>query len=165
MYHDRGRDSVVLKTVYKSPTTIHVFAFSADDPNLFPHMPPVDQNVIRTQVDLQGWAIEALSPTTTLLTLLEQSDPKGWSNKTSIPQQMITTVTGVGEFAIKFGGPPIMTRLDGAKVNNIRYDHERGSFRVEYEGAADRRTSDAGNQVSPAVPIIECELRDRKSVV
>ena len=68
---------VVLKTVYKSPSTVHVFAFSADDPNLFPQIPPVDPSVIRTQVDLQGWAIEALSPNTTLVTLLEQSDPKG----------------------------------------------------------------------------------------
>ncbi|OBZ73923.1 hypothetical protein A0H81_06441 [Grifola frondosa] len=79
-----GRDAVVLKTVYKSPTTIHAFSFSADDPVLFPSIPPVDPNFIRAQVDLQGWAIEALSPTTTLVTLLEQSDPKGWSNKASI---------------------------------------------------------------------------------
>ncbi|KAH8093251.1 hypothetical protein BXZ70DRAFT_949630 [Cristinia sonorae] len=154
-----GRDAVVLKTVYKSSSTIHVFAFSADDPNLFPQMPPTDPNVIRTQVDLQGWAIEALSPTTTLLTLLEQSDPKGWKDKTSIPQQMITTVTGVGEFAIKFGGPPIVTRLDGARSNDMRYDHERGSFRIEYENAPDRRSSDAAGQASPAAPSIECELR------
>jgi len=47
---------------------------------------------------LQGFAIETLSPTTTLLTLLEQSDPKGWTNKTAIPQQMITTLAGIGEF-------------------------------------------------------------------
>jgi len=66
---------------------------------------------IRTQVDLQGWSIEALSPGTTLITLLEQSDPKGWSNKNSIPQQMTAAVAGVGEFVIKCGGPPLMTRL------------------------------------------------------
>ncbi|KAH9941967.1 hypothetical protein B0H21DRAFT_824300 [Amylocystis lapponica] len=158
-----GRDAVVLKTVYKSPTTIHVFAFSADDPNLFPNIPPADPNVIRTQIDLQGWAIEALSPTTTQLTLLEQSDPKGWSNKGSIPQQMITTVAGVGEFAIRCGGPPVATRLEGAKARQIRYDHERGSFRIEYEGSASRRTSGAKNAdeapLSPAMPVIECELR------
>ena len=65
-----------------------MFSFSADDPHLFNNFPQVDPNVIRTQVDLQGWAIESLSPTTTLLTLLEQSDPKGWTNKTSIPQQV-----------------------------------------------------------------------------
>lgn len=154
---------MVLKTVYKSPTTIHVFAFSADDPNLFPHIPPVDPNIIRTQVDLQGWAIEALSPTTTLLTLLEQSDPKGWTGKTSIPQQMIAAVTGIGDFAIKFGGPPVATRLEGAKANDIRYDHERGSFRIEYEGSPSRRASNDDKTtelpVSPAMPIIECELR------
>ncbi|KAF8623144.1 hypothetical protein AX17_007533 [Amanita inopinata Kibby_2008] len=131
-----GRDSVVLKTVYKSPTSIHVFSFSADaDPHLFPNnqIPPVDPNVIRTQVDLQGWAIEALSPTTTLLTLLEQSDMKGWTGKTSMPSQMITNVAGIGEFAIKCGGPPVVTRLSGAKKSVERFDWEKASFRVVYE--------------------------------
>ncbi|KII86031.1 hypothetical protein PLICRDRAFT_144823 [Plicaturopsis crispa FD-325 SS-3] len=159
-----GRDAVVLKTVYKSPTTIHVFSFSADDPHLFPTIPPVEPNVIRTQIDLQGWAIEALSPTTTLLTLLEQSDPKGWSNKASIPQQMINALAGVGEFAIKCGGPPAVTRLAGAKANQIRYDHERGNFRIEYEGSASRRTLAEnalakGEETAAQAPLIECEIR------
>ncbi|KAF8972730.1 hypothetical protein BDZ97DRAFT_1782409 [Flammula alnicola] len=161
-----GRDSVVLKTVYKSPTTIHVFSFSADDPHLFPHIPPAEPNVIRTQVDLQGWAIEALSPTTTLLTLLEQSDPKGWTNKTSIPTQMINTLAGIGEFAIKCGGPPVVTRLAGAKANELRYDHERGMFKVEYEPSASRRsTSTLGANGksdgldNSGLPAIECEIR------
>ncbi|KAJ4474926.1 hypothetical protein J3R30DRAFT_624619 [Lentinula aciculospora] len=169
-----GRDSVVLKTVYKSPTTIHVFSFSADDPHLFPNIPPVDPNVIRTQVDLQGWAIEALSPNTTLLTLLEQSDPKGWTNKTSIPTQMINALAGIGEFAIKCGGPPIVTRLTGAKANDLRYDHERFNFRLEYEPSARRRmvasspiehpvtltlTSPDDDSGTPTSPVIECEIR------
>ena len=166
------RDAVLLKTVYKSPTTAHVFSFSADEPNLFPNIPQVEANTntIRTQVDLQGFAIETLSPTTTLLTLLEQSDPKGWTNKTSIPQQMITTLAGIGEFAIKCGGPPVTTRLAGAKATEIRYDHERALFRIEYEVSAGRRTSTSPD-VSPtnsrsedgsspsSSPTVECELR------
>ncbi|KAF8888095.1 hypothetical protein BD779DRAFT_1611394 [Infundibulicybe gibba] len=152
-----GRDSVVLKTVYKSPTTIHVFSFSADDPHLFPNIPPTEPNVIRTQVDLQGWAIEALSPTTTLLTLLEQSDPKGWTNKTSIPTQMINNLAGIGEFAIKCGGPPVVTRLAGAKANEIKYDHEKASFRIEYEASGSRRPSAPDSQ--DRLPTIECEVR------
>ncbi|KAJ3854279.1 hypothetical protein EV368DRAFT_37118 [Lentinula lateritia] len=170
-----GRDSVVLKTVYKSPTAIHVFSFSADDSHLFPNIPTVDPNVIRTQVDLQGWAIEALSPNTTLLTLLEQSDPKGWTNKTSIPTQMINALAGIGEFAIKFGGPPIVTRLAGAKANDLRYDHERFNFRLEYEPSTSRRmvggspndnsaatstsTTSDEDSGSPTSPVIECEIR------
>ncbi|THU94911.1 hypothetical protein K435DRAFT_966661 [Dendrothele bispora CBS 962.96] len=168
-----GRDSVVLKTVYKSPTTIHVFSFSADDPHLFPNIPPADPNIIRTQIDLQGWAIESLSPNTTLLTLLEQSDPKGWTNKTSIPTQMINALAGIGEFAIKFGGPPVVTRLTGAKANDIRYDHERLNFRMEYEPSANRRIAstssddgsstpngnDSGTSASNGLPVIECEVR------
>ncbi|PBK99948.1 hypothetical protein ARMGADRAFT_1051766 [Armillaria gallica] len=159
-----GRDSVVLKTVYKSPTTIHVFAFSADDPHLFPVIPPAEPNVIRTQVDLQGWAIEMLSPTTTLVTLLEQSDPKGWTNKTSIPTQMMNALAGIGEFTIKCGGPPVMTRLAGAKANEIRYDHERMNFRIEYEVSSSRSNDTSGDTASNSLslqtlPIIECELR------
>ncbi|KAJ7493327.1 hypothetical protein B0H11DRAFT_2005919 [Mycena galericulata] len=150
-----GRDSVVLKTVYKSPTTIHVFSFSADDPHLFPSIPPVD---------LQGWAIETLSPTTTLLTLLEQSDPKGWTNKTSIPTLMINALAGIGEFAIKCGGPPVVTRLSGAKANDMRYDHDRSSFKIEYEASASRQSGSGGSDASNAIgsagmPVIECELR------
>ncbi|KAH7098587.1 hypothetical protein BKA62DRAFT_712797 [Auriculariales sp. MPI-PUGE-AT-0066] len=130
-----ARDAVLLKTVYKSPTTLHVFAFSTDDDKLFGSIPPAsDPTTIRMQVDLQGWAIEQLSPTTTALTLLEQSDPKGWANKSSIPQMMIATVAGVGEFAIKSGGPPVLSRLGGgARKTAMRYDHEKGVFRVEYE--------------------------------
>jgi hypothetical protein len=146
--------------VYKSPTTIHVFSFSADDLHLFPHIPPVDLNVIRTQVDLQGWAIEALSPTTTSLTLLEQSDPKGWTNKTSIPTQMIGTLAGIGEFAIKCGGPPVVTRMAGAKANEMRYDYEKGSFKVEYEPSAKRiAPSSGGGEDLDSLPAIECEIR------
>ena len=147
--------------MYKSPTAIHVFSFSADDPHLFPNVPPVEPNVIRTQVDLQGWAIEALSPTTTLVTLLEQSDPKGWANKTTIPTQMINSLAGIGEFVIKCGGPPVVTRLAGAKVNELRYDHERSSYRIEYEASASRRTSVTSSDESDALssPVIECEIR------
>ena len=165
------RDAVLLKTVYKSLTTAHVFSFSADEPNLFSNIPQIEANTIRTQVDLQGFAIEALSPTTTLLTLLEQSDPKGWTNKTSIPQQMITTLAGIGEFAIKCGGPPVATRLAGAKATDIRYDHERMSFRIEYEVSAFRRPL-LSPEITPSnsllederaspssTPIVECELR------
>lgn len=169
---------MVLKTVYKSPTTIHVFAFSVDDLPLFPFIPPVSPTTIRTQVDLQGWAIEALSPTTTLVTLLEQSDPKGWSNKNSIPQQMITAVAGVGEFVIKCGGPPVTTRLDGANIDSVRYDHDRGNFRIEYSVCPSRRTTTTSTSTfaslatngesmaqkeeeekTSTMPIVECELR------
>ncbi|KAI6112907.1 hypothetical protein F5141DRAFT_1110296 [Pisolithus sp. B1] len=174
-----GRDAVLLKTVYKSPNTIHVFSFSADDPYLFPSLPPPDPSVIRTQVDLQGWAIEALNPTTTQLTLLEQSDPKGWSNKAmTIPSQMVAAVAGVGDFVIKCGGPPVVTRLAGARATDMRYEHEKGTFRVAYECAAGRRggsspggagsnaasgdTEDRGNDPGPSPSLlhtIECEIR------
>ncbi|KZP01647.1 hypothetical protein CALVIDRAFT_559449 [Calocera viscosa TUFC12733] len=135
------RDSILLKTAYKSSSSVHVFAFSTDDANLFPSIPPTDPNFIRSQVDLQGWAVEVLSPTTTQITLLDQSDPKGWSNKAYIPQQMIATLAGMGEFAIKLGSPPMIARLGGARVSRSRYEFDKGSFRLEYEGSEQRRSS------------------------
>ena len=102
-----------------------------------------------------------LSPTTTLLTLLEQSDPKGWANKTTIPTQMINSLAGIGDFVIKCGGPPVITRLAGAKTNGLRYDHEKSSFRVEYEACSNRRTSNPSpddNDTSIS-SVIECEIR------
>ncbi|KAG8950021.1 hypothetical protein FRC04_008100 [Tulasnella sp. 424] len=136
-----ARDTILLSTSYKSPTAVHFFSFSTDDKKLFPGIPDPEPAVIRTQVDLQGWSIEALSPTTTLLTLLDQSDPKGWSNKSSIPQQMVATLAGVGEYAIKCGGPPVATRFGGSKVASMKYDHEKATFKVEYEGSETRRHS------------------------
>ena len=160
---------------------MHLFSFSTDDVNLFPQIPPSDPNFIRTQVDLRGWAIEALSPNTTQITLIEQSDPKGWSNKSSIPQQMIAALAGVGEFCIKAGGPPIVSRLGGGRAHVKRYDHEKGVFRLEYEGDISRRANGTNSinatpsssqtdlsdttvqipatSIAPSRPFIECELR------
>lgn len=91
---------------------------------------------------------------------------------------MITAVAGVGEFVIKCGGPPVMTRLDGASVDSARYDHDRGSFRIEYSVSSSRRTTttststftssvtEAGSKAQTeeedknlTMPIVECELR------
>jgi hypothetical protein len=159
---------------------VHLFSFSTDDTNIFPQIPPPDPNFIRTQVDLRGWTIEALSPNTTQITLIEQSDPKGWSNKSSIPQQMIATLAGVGEFCIKTGGPPIVSRLGGARAHVMRYDHEKAVFRLEYEGDVFRRSSTNSINATPSSsqtdlsdmtiqtpaasngpsrPFVECELR------
>lgn len=127
-------------------------------------------------MDLRGWAIEALSPNTTQVTLIEQSDPKGWSNKASLPQQIIAAVSGVGDFVIKCGGPPMLSRLGGAHAIVDRYDHEKTQFRLEYEGDIARRASTHAPSSTPAGsvsdlsdtlastavqprPFVECELR------
>ncbi|KAG9105457.1 hypothetical protein FRC07_009270, partial [Ceratobasidium sp. 392] len=122
------RDTLLLKTSYKSPTAAHVFSFSTTDTTLFPTLPPPELPTIRTHVDLHGFAIEALSPTTTLLTLLEQSRAKTGA------AGMVATLAGIGEMVIRGGGaPPVVSRLSGARKTRVRYEHERGVWRVEYE--------------------------------
>ncbi|SPO29839.1 uncharacterized protein UTRI_06112_B [Ustilago trichophora] len=148
-----ARDTVVIQTAYKAPTSVHIFSFSTDDRAQFPAIPPVEAGTIRTQIDLRGWSVEALSPTTVHVTMLEQSDPKGWTSKSATPAAMVSAVAGVGEYAIKFGGPPVLTRMLGAKTKVSRYDHEKATFRVEYtcDVPVDEGLSDAPN--------VECEIR------
>ncbi len=52
-----------------------------------------------------------------------------------------------------------MTRLAGAKANEIRYDHEKMSFRVEYEALASRRANTNDDDNDQHSPSIELELR------
>ncbi|WVR03981.1 hypothetical protein IAU60_000980 [Kwoniella sp. DSM 27419] len=149
-----ARDSVMLRTTYKSPSSVHLFGFSTDDTELFPRIPAVtDPTVIRTQIDLQGWSVESLSPNTVQVTLLEQSDPRGWSNKSSIPQVMMSTLAGIGEFAIKHGAPPVATRLGGAKALSSRYDVEQETLRFEYECAEARRSNSSSTYTAFPLPV------------
>ncbi|PWN31946.1 Bet v1-like protein, partial [Meira miltonrushii] len=147
-----SRDSVVIETVYKSPSSIHIFSFSSDDKKLFPAIPSPDTGAIRTQIDLRGWSIESLSPTTAHITLIEQSDPKGWTSKSSAtPAAMTAAVAGVGDFAIKQGGPPITTRLLGGKIRQMKYEADKSSYRIEYDLAENHSEDLSGN--------VECEIR------
>ncbi|GAA5924753.1 hypothetical protein JCM3775_005461 [Rhodotorula graminis] len=165
------RDSVLLRTAYKSPTTVHIFSSSTDDTSLFPSIPPPAPGTIRAQVDLYGWSIEALSPTTTQITLLDQSDPKGWSTKSSwTPQALVQAVAGVRDYAIKRGAPPVVTRLGGAGVRKTaeEYDPDRAALRVEYalSGTSSSSSSPASSSSSStaqasedASQTVECEIR------
>ncbi|CAD6920654.1 unnamed protein product [Tilletia controversa] len=173
-----ARDSILLSTTYRSQdcSSAHHFSFSTSDRSLFPSIPAPSPGVIRSQVDLRGWSIEALNPTTAHVTLIEQSDPKGWTTKSaSIPTAMVSAVAGVGAWAIKNGGPPIVTHLSvGAKQVVNKYESDKGRYRLEYEldrsssssGAQGASSSDeaetSGHGDKPAVvipPVIECELR------
>ncbi|GAA5894812.1 hypothetical protein JCM5296_007589 [Sporobolomyces johnsonii] len=149
------RDSVTLRTAYKSPSSVHIFSFSTDDTSLFPSIPSPELGTIRTQTDLYGWSIEALSPTTTQITLLDQSDPKGWSNKSWTPTQLIQAVAGVRDFSIKYGAPPVVTRMAGARKTRAEYEHDKGTFRVEYELAA---PFDPSADAAPVELELRCDI-------
>jgi hypothetical protein len=154
-----SRDNVTIETSYQSPSSIHIFSFSTDDRGLFPSLPKIELGTIRTQVDLRGWSIESLSPTTVHITLIEQSDPKGWTSKSqATPSAMASAVAGVGDFAIKRGSPPITTRLLGAKTKLIKYDHDQGTIRLEYELASGQAIDEEAS-TSDGAQHVECEIR------
>lgn len=67
---------------------------------------------------------------------------------------MIAAVAGMGEFAIKYGAPPIATRIMGAQIMNPRYDYERSTFRLDYEtiSTTSPSTQLTGSETSLPVP-------------
>lgn len=128
----QARDATLVQTAYQSPTSIHVFSFSADEH--ISELPAPAPGTVRMQVDLCGWSIEALSPTTVHVTLVEQSDPRGWLSKARIPPQMITAMAGAGEHVLRYGAPPCISRLLNARVQTQVYSDD--SFDVSYVAAA-----------------------------
>ncbi|WFD27859.1 hypothetical protein MNAN1_002865 [Malassezia nana] len=140
------RDAALVQTAYRSPTSIHLFSFSAED-----QAPPAEPGTIRMHVDLQGWSIEALSPTTVHVTLIEQSDPRGWLPKTRIPPLMVAAMAGAGERALKHGAPPIVSRMLNARAVSQSYPPEMDAFHLSYVACADAVDDEADT--------LECELR------
>ncbi|GAA5880465.1 hypothetical protein JCM3774_005201 [Rhodotorula dairenensis] len=158
-----ARDSVLLRTAYKSPSSVHIFSSSTDNTTLFPSIPPPANGTIRIQTDLFGWSIEALSPTTTQITLLDQSDPKGWSSKSSwTPQALVQAVAGVRDYSLKYGAPPVVTRLGGrVRKTSEEYDPDRSTLRVVYApiarfGTAPELSAATAGDVDS---VVECEIR------
>ncbi|KAI9613324.1 hypothetical protein H4Q26_009924 [Puccinia striiformis f. sp. tritici PST-130] len=161
------RDSVLITTTYKSPASVHIFSVSTDDSNLFPSIQPPTPGYIRARTEILGWSIESLSPTTTQITLIDQHDPLGWSPKSWTPAQLIAQVANVGEFALKSGGPPLITRISGARVTLSKYEHDKGTFRAEYTASENALTPaivDPSNSTTCLIEfsdasMVECEIR------
>lgn len=147
----------MLRTAYKSPSSVHIFSSSTDNTSLFPSIPSPADGTIRIQTDLYGWSIEALSPTTTQITLLDQSDPKGWSSKSAwTPQALVQAVAGVRDYSLKNGAPPVVTRLSGkVRKTSEEYDPDKAALRVSFApipGAS-------GAVVDEFDSMVECEIR------
>jgi hypothetical protein len=121
---------------------MHIFSFTPDA-SLFPSVPfSSDSSLMREEMTLQGWSLERLSPTTIHVTLIEQVDARALAAKT-ITQQMQSAMAGLGETAIKTGGPPVISRLSGAKISASRYDVEKAVVKFTYEAAIVRTVTSA----------------------
>jgi hypothetical protein len=116
---------------------MHIFSFTPDA-SLFPSAPfSAESSLSREEISLQGWSLERLSPTTIHVTLIEQVDARNPAAKT-VTQQMHSAMAGLGETAIKSGGPPVIARLNGAKIAASRYDVDSTTLKFTYDAAAVR---------------------------
>ncbi|RUS24795.1 hypothetical protein BC938DRAFT_473063 [Jimgerdemannia flammicorona] len=130
------RDVVAINTTYATQNTVQIFTTSTADASLSRSFPgPEATGYVRAQVDIAGWHLESPLPTSVHITYLVQSDPKGW-----IPAYVLTTMAtqapavlgNMIEFLEKHGAPPNLIDLYNGRVNSVLYDHEKGSWRLEY---------------------------------
>jgi hypothetical protein len=125
---------------------MHIFSFTPDA-SLFPSAPfSAESSLSREEISLQGWSLERLSPTTIHVTLIEQVDARNPAAKT-VTQQMHSAMAGLGETAIKSGGPPVIARLNGAKIAASRYDVDSTTLKFTYDAAAVRIVTPAAKPV------------------
>lgn len=96
------REAVFLRTAYRSPTSIHLLQTTVpeDEVELWQifseKLSPSMEGAIRLQSRLQSVAIDQISPTTTSVTLVEQTNPKSWTK--SGYTAMATAVANLGDF-------------------------------------------------------------------
>lgn len=64
----------------------------------------------------------------------------------------MSTLSGMGEFAIKHGAPPVVTRLGGAKAISSKYDVDKEIYRFEYEPADSRRSESSSTSTAFPLP-------------
>ncbi|RUS19669.1 hypothetical protein BC937DRAFT_87130, partial [Endogone sp. FLAS-F59071] len=135
------RDAVSFNTTYFTTNTVQIFTTSTDDASLSQSFPDAETaGYVRAQVDIAGWHAESPVPTSVHIIYVIQSDPKGW-----IPAYVLTTMATQApavlgtmvEFIEKSGAPPNLIELYNGRMNGVLYDHERGSWRLEYVPCSD----------------------------
>jgi hypothetical protein len=140
---------------------MHIFSFSPD-PRLFPSVDIGSGPVAsKEEASLQGWSLERLSPTTIHVSLIEQVDIRSSTAK-SLVQHMHSAMADLGETAINMGGPPVVSRLSGARTTACRYDADSSTFRVTYEAALIRAVTPIAKIVAPNLSSDEALIVETK---
>lgn len=102
MWPTAAREAVFVRTTYRSPTSIHLLQTSVPDDEesiwqmLAGKIPPTPEGVHRLQSQLQSVALDQISPTTTSVVLVDQTNPKSWTK--SGYNAMANAVANIGEF-------------------------------------------------------------------
>lgn len=97
-----AREAVFVRTTYRSPTTIHFLQTSVPDDEsaiwqmLADKLSPLPEGVLRLHSQLQSVALDQISPTTTSIVLVDQTNPKSWTK--SGYNSMANAVANIGEF-------------------------------------------------------------------
>lgn len=85
MWPTAAREAVLVRTTYRSPTSIHLLQTSVPDDEdkiwstFSDKLSPSSEGTFRLHSQLQSVAIDQISPTTTSIVLVDQTNPKSWT--------------------------------------------------------------------------------------
>lgn len=102
MWPTAAREAVFVRTTYRSPTSIHLLQTSIPDDesaiwqSLADKLSPSSEGVFRLHSQLQSVALDQISPTTTSIVFVDQTNPKSWTK--SGYNAMANAVANIGEF-------------------------------------------------------------------
>ncbi|KAL1919922.1 uncharacterized protein VTP21DRAFT_1854 [Calcarisporiella thermophila] len=137
----KPRDVVLLCSRLGDLKTVDFYATSASEDSLSTLLPPPLPTHTRSQVDVAGWRIEAVSLDTVKIVCVVQSDAgssaasswlstpiiMGWS-----PSQLPINVDLLMTYLEQDGAPPNLTKLWNGRVERVTYDILRGIWRLAY---------------------------------
>lgn len=85
MWPTAAREAVFVRTSYRSPTSVHLLQTSVPDDEdkiwstFSDKLSPSSEGTFRLHSQLQSVAIDQISPTTTSVVLVDQTNPKSWT--------------------------------------------------------------------------------------
>lgn len=142
---------------------MHIFSFTPSV-DLFPNvLSQTDASASYDDTTLSGWSLERISPNTVHVTLIEQIHSRHPAAKSTL-SGMLVAMSGLGESAIKTGGPPVISRLNGAKIVTAKYDVDTGTSKFVYEPAAIRTISTQTTLSAPGADNATESQRQRPGV-
>ncbi|KAK9893917.1 hypothetical protein P389DRAFT_181886 [Cystobasidium minutum MCA 4210] len=145
MWPTAAREAVFVRTTYRSPTSIHLLQTSLPDDEdtvwraISDKLSAPQEGTFRLHSQLQSVALDQISPTTTSLVLVDQSNPKSWTK--SGYNAMANAIANIGDLVLKEGAPPLLVQLSGATLTASSDSHETGTCVLQYVPKDDRRRS------------------------
>ncbi|KAF9438399.1 hypothetical protein BGZ76_008179 [Entomortierella beljakovae] len=128
------KDMAVLNTTFITKDAIHYFATSVDDTNLYPSIPPPQSQVVRSELVVSGWYLEAIKPQSVRIVYIAQATTTSWlvPGTSGALTEVPLAIAEVIKYLETYGSPPTLVSIRRGRATGVEYSHSKSSYRLEY---------------------------------